>query len=94
MDEDRQYHLRHFGPMHGERTRRHQFVSTAPHGRETVVSVYESRPVDEDDKPEGETRCIVELTGDSSMAFLTLEEARWLHESLAEFIEAHSVASL
>lgn len=76
--------VRYFGPMHGERTRRHQFVSKGCRGG-TIVSIYE---VDHDGP-----RLNVELMrqgygGNLVSADLTPEEARWLCDACAEFVAA------
>jgi hypothetical protein len=76
---------KHFGPMHGERTRRHQMEVDGP--RTPVLSVYEHQV-------EGKPRLAVELTAaaygsiGNERADLTVAEARALREWLAEFIVA------
>jgi hypothetical protein len=78
--------------MHGEKSRRHQFVTDGCRG-ETIVSVYE---VNYDDLPNyNGPRLNVELMrkqGSLTSADLTLEEARWMRDFCDEFIAAHGDA--
>lgn len=80
-------HPRHFGPMHGERTRRHQMEVDGP--RNPVVSVYECRVEDE-------PRLALEVTMahdghlSNERGELTVAQARELREWLAEFIVAYA----
>jgi len=70
---------RHFGPMHGERTRRHQTTTD----QNTVLSVYETQI-------DGVPRLIVETTAYDPpyYAALTVEQVRALREWCAEFLIA------
>lgn len=79
--------VRHFGPMHGERTRRHVAVVDGPKPmeRSTILAVYE---YDTDDG----VRLVVELTpkhSSPSSVDLAVADAEQLREWLAEFIVAH-----
>lgn len=80
--------LKQFGPMYGERSRRHQFVSTGLRG-DTIVSIYEVR---RDADPDDTLRLNVELmgTGDRNLdivsADLTVQEVVWLKDACDEFL--------
>jgi hypothetical protein len=74
--------LAHFGPMYGEATRRHQWVSNGSLDEPIVVSIYEHNG-------QGELRLGIELTGRGSRADLTTEEVGWLFDACAEYLSAH-----
>jgi hypothetical protein len=73
-----------FGPMHGERVPRHQFVIPADFHRETVVSTYQHTSA-------SFYPCFrVELYGNGvEAADLTTDNAKALRDYLTEFIDAY-----
>lgn len=79
---------KHFGPMHGERTRRHQFVIPPDFRDEVIVTVYENTSATS-------PTLSVELYDPKRgvvAADLNVENARRLREYLAEFIVAYEDA--
>ena len=78
--------VRHFGPMHGEATRRHQFICDSSREEELIVSIYEVA--------DG-ARLAVEYYNQRmgvASAHLTPEEARWLRDACMEFLAAQEAS--
>lgn len=87
----------HFGPMHGERTRRHQFVGKSSRGDELIVTTYEVRDYHDEGEPPAdvEIRLAVEFyrpTDGVMPAWLSVAEAGWLRDALDEFVVAYGEA--
>jgi hypothetical protein len=88
MTDDHQ--MRHFGPMHGERSRRHQMTAESNSRREPpergILSIYEVAR-DKEGVP-AEPRLYVEVMNDGHihMLKLTIDEAREVAGAVAEFV--------
>lgn len=78
--------MRSFGPMHGEKTRRHQFTVESSREDELIISIYEV-------KVKGQKRLAVEYYRPSLgviSGHLTVQEVDNLKVACEEFLREHA----
>lgn len=93
---DRRKPMTHHGPMHGERTRRHQMVVDGngrgyrdPADTHTIVTIYETPGVEALPIPRLHVEFMTD--GHTNTAKLTVDEARELAGAAAEFVRLWQV---